>query len=181
MVPLTADEIAALKAWPTPAVANAIETFDVRPRSAGFMLGIRCCFPEMGPMVGYACTARMAAREPAEGSTAAATQAHWDNILATPEPRVAVIQDLDDPPAFGSLWGEVNANIHRALGCVGVVTDGGVRDLDEGARARLPLLRCRGHPDPRLGAPRRRRRGGPGGRSRGRHRRPPPRGPARRS
>ncbi|MDX1383996.1 MAG: RraA family protein, partial [Thermoanaerobaculia bacterium] len=56
---------------------------------------------------------------------------HWDNIAATPSPRVAVIEDLDEPPAFGSLWGEVNANIHRALGCLGVVTDGGVRDLDE--------------------------------------------------
>jgi regulator of RNase E activity RraA len=54
----------------------------------------------------------------------------WEHILSLPEPRVVVIQDLDDYP-LGSFWGEVNANIHRALGCVGTVTNGGVRDLDE--------------------------------------------------
>jgi regulator of RNase E activity RraA len=124
-------ELEELRRWPTPAIANAIETFDVRPRDEGFMLGIRCMFPKMGPMVGYACTATMRARERAGKELRGATQAHWDNIVATPGPRVAVIQDLDEPAAFGSLWGEVNANLHRALGCVGVVTDGGVRDLDE--------------------------------------------------
>ncbi|UCF94601.1 MAG: RraA family protein, partial [Desulfobacterales bacterium] len=44
--------------------------------------------------------------------------------------RIAVLHDIDDP-VIGSFWGEVNANIHRALGCVGAVTDGSVRDLDE--------------------------------------------------
>ena len=101
------------------------------PRSEGFMLGIRCMFPDMEPMVGYACTAKMAARDKPAEPTGKVTLAHWDNIAGTPGPRVAVIEDLDDPPAFGSLWGEVNANIHRALGCLGVITSGGVRDLDE--------------------------------------------------
>ncbi|MDX1383997.1 MAG: hypothetical protein R3190_10170, partial [Thermoanaerobaculia bacterium] len=73
---LNEEELAALAAWPTPAVANAIETFDVRPRSEGFMLGIRCLFPELGPMVGYACTARMRAREKPAASTRGATLAH---------------------------------------------------------------------------------------------------------
>jgi len=51
-------------------------------------------------------------------------------ILKVPEPRVVVIHDIDCP-VVGSFWGEVNANIHRALGCVGTITDGSVRDLDE--------------------------------------------------
>ena len=51
-----------------------------------------------------------------------------------PGPRVVVVRDLDDPPGHGSLWGEVNATIFGALGCVGCVTDGCVRDLKE-ARA----------------------------------------------
>lgn len=131
MKPLSKEEIEALKAWPTPAISNAIETFKVRPRNQGFMLGIRCIFPDLGPMVGYACTATMIADLPPTEKDRGAGPAHWDNILATPEPRVAVIQDLDQPRCIGSLWGEVNANIHRALGCLGVVTDGGVRDLDE--------------------------------------------------
>ena len=131
MEPLSEAELQALRAWPTPAISNAIETFDVRPRNQGFMLGIKCIFPDLGPMVGYACTATMIADQPATGKDRGATQAHWDNILATPAPRVAVIHDLDQPRCIGSLWGEVNANVHRALGCLGVVTDGGVRDLDE--------------------------------------------------
>jgi len=45
-----------------------------------------------------------------------------------------VVKDLDDPPAHGALWGEVHATIFRALGCVGCVTDGAVRDLDEARR-----------------------------------------------
>ena len=48
-----------------------------------------------------------------------------------PEPRVIVVHDIDDPRGQGSQWGEVQANIHKALGCAGVITDGSVRDLDE--------------------------------------------------
>ena len=54
----------------------------------------------------------------------------WDYLAQIPEPRVVVVQDLDRQP-IGSLWGEVHGSIHKALGCVGAVTDGGVRDLDE--------------------------------------------------
>jgi len=131
MEPLNDAELQALKAWPTPAISNAIETFNVRPRNQGFMLGIRCMYPDFEPMVGYACTATMLADSPSVKRDRGATPAHWDNILATPGPRIAVIHDLDQPRCIGSLWGEVNANIHKALGCLGVVTDGGVRDLDE--------------------------------------------------
>ena len=41
------------------------------------------------------------------------------------------MHDLDYPNPVGSFWGEVQSNIHNRLGCVGTVTDGGVRDLDE--------------------------------------------------
>lgn len=131
MEPLSQAELEALGAWPTPAISNAIETFEVRPKNQGFMRGIKCLFPDLGPMVGYACTAAIIADLPATDKALTVTHAHWDNILRTPAPRVAVIHDLDQPQGIGSLWGEVNANIHRALGCVGTVTDGGVRDLDE--------------------------------------------------
>src|SRR4029434_9249423 len=58
-------------------------------------------------------------------------RAEWLDYIATiPEPRVVVVQDLDRQP-IGSMWGEVNGSIHKALGCIGTVTDGGVRDLDE--------------------------------------------------
>ena len=52
-------------------------------------------------------------------------------VAPVPGPKIVVVQDLDKPGTFGSFWGEVNSNIHKALGCVGTITDGGIRDLDE--------------------------------------------------
>ena len=124
--------IEALRKVSSPSVANAIETFKVRPRNQGQMSSeIRALFPEMGPLVGYAVTAVIRAEpEPLEGHRAS-TFAWWDYVLTIPAPRVIVVHDLDDPRGQGAQWGEVQANIHRALGCAGVVTDGSVRDLDE--------------------------------------------------
>ncbi len=124
--------IEALKHLSSPTVANAIETFKVRPREQGNLSSaIRALFPEMGPLVGYAVTAVIRAEQgPVEGHRAS-TFAWWDFIQTIPAPRVVVVHDLDDPRGQGAQWGEVQANIHRALGCVGVVTDGSVRDLAE--------------------------------------------------
>lgn len=92
---------------------------------------IRCFFPELGPMVGFAATATMRARgKPAHSDPTVLYQ----HVREVPGPRVVVVQDLDEPPGHGSLWGEVNATIFGALGCVGCVTNGCVRDLKE-ARA----------------------------------------------
>ena len=124
--------IEALKKVSSPSVANAIETFKVRPRNQGQVSSeIRALFPEMGPLVGYAVTAVIRAEpEPLEGHRAS-TYGWWDYVLSIPAPRVIVVHDLDEPRGQGAQWGEVQANIHKALGCAGVVTDGSVRDLDE--------------------------------------------------
>jgi regulator of RNase E activity RraA len=81
-------------------------------------------------MVGYAATATCCAREPPRPDEKLDMNAYYEHVLAQPKPRVLVAQDLDNPP-LGALFGEVNASIHKALGCVGHVTNGGVRDLDE--------------------------------------------------
>lgn len=126
---LTRDELKAITRWSTCSISNAIELFNIRPRNEGFMLPeIRCVFPELGPMIGYAVTAVISADSP-EGHRVQPPD-WWEEILKVPEPRIAVIHDLDRP-VIGSFWGEVNASIHQALGCVGAVTDGSVRDLDE--------------------------------------------------
>jgi 4-hydroxy-4-methyl-2-oxoglutarate aldolase len=126
---LNREELEAIRKWPTCAVANAIELFNIRPRNQGFMLpNIECMYPDLGPMIGYAVTAVITAESP-EGRR---VQPHdwWKEILKIPEPRVVVIHDVDHP-VMGSFWGEVNANIHKSLGCVGAVTDGSVRDMTE--------------------------------------------------
>ncbi len=88
---------------------------------------VRCMFGELGPLVGYAATATIRAREPGESRD----RDLWAHVLSVPAPRVVVIQDLDDPAGVGSMWGEVNSNIFQAFGAIGIVTTGCVRDLDE--------------------------------------------------
>lgn len=126
---LTQEELDALLAWPTPAISNAIELFDIRPRNEGFMLPeIQCRFPNLKPMIGYAVTGVITANSP--GGHAVSRKEWWREIEKYPQPRVVALHDVDDP-VVGSFWGEVNGNIHKALGCAGTVTDGSVRDLDE--------------------------------------------------
>jgi len=126
---LSSEELEALRRWPTCAISNAIELFNIRPRNEGFMLPeIKCVFPELGPMIGYAVTGVITA-DSAEGRRVGPTD-WWEVLRKIPEPRVVVLHDLDRP-VVGSFWGEVQGNIHKALGCVGTVTDGSVRDLDE--------------------------------------------------
>ena len=129
---LTPTQLEILRNITAPTIANAIETFDIQSRSVGFMgPEIKCILPSLGNMVAYACTAVISARSPAFKGQGPTARDLWDHALSLPEPRVVVIKDLDYPNAIGSFWGEVNGNVHKALGCVGTVTDGGVRDLDE--------------------------------------------------
>jgi len=130
--PLTAEQLAQLTHWPTPAISNALETFNIRSRATGFMSSeIECRFPELGVIAGYAVTAKIRASIPANEDPETVGREEWvDHLLTIPGPRIVVLQDMDQPPV-GSYWGEVNATRHRALGCLGVITDGGVRDLDE--------------------------------------------------
>ncbi len=127
--PLKVEELEALSGYDAPTIANAIETFDIRPWIEGFMSpAIRCIFPEMGVMAGYAVTGRI--RASTKGAGSYSRHPWWDKILEVRVPRVIVLEDVDDPPV-GAFWGEVQTNIHKALGCIGTVTNGGVRDLSE--------------------------------------------------
>lgn len=124
--------IEALRKITSPSVANAIETFNVRPRNQGQMSSeLKALFPEMGPLVGYAVTAVIRAEQAPSDGHRASTYGWWDYVQTIPAPRVIVVHDLDEPRGQGAQWGEVQANLHKALGCVGTVTDGSVRDLDE--------------------------------------------------
>jgi regulator of RNase E activity RraA len=130
------DLLESLARYDAPTLANAIETFDLQPRDVGFADSrIRCMFPELGRMVGYAATATIVARgAPGSDWAGAGNDALYAHVREIDAPRIVVVKDLDDPPAHGSLWGEVHATIFGALGCVGCVTDGAVRDLDEARR-----------------------------------------------
>ncbi len=127
-------ELDAIRPFTVPTLANAIETFHVIPANQGYCnASMQCRFPEMGLMLGYAVTARVATDLPASQVRPGIDEPdYWRFIAAQPGPKVAVVQDIDVPPA-GAMWGEWNANVHKALGCVGMLTEGAARDL-EGVR-----------------------------------------------
>jgi regulator of RNase E activity RraA len=128
---LTAEQLDALRRYNTPTISNAIEIFNVRPRHLGFLPHtIRCLFPDLGPIVGYAVTSQTRASDSPEAAPDL-TADYLRYVAAQPGPKIAVGQDLDDPPGLGAQFGEVNSTIHQKLGCVGHITDGCPRDLDE--------------------------------------------------
>ena len=124
-------------------VASAIESFSVRLPNTGFADSrIRCIFSDLPPIAGYAVTARIrSASPPMEGNGYRYARPDWWNyVLTMPRPRIVVFEDLDDTPGLGAFVGDVNANILLALGCVGVVTNGAVRDLNEIHAAGLSIF-----------------------------------------
>lgn len=128
---LNASQIEELKAYDTPTVCNAIERFNLRSRTQGFMSPmVKKVLAYDKPMVGYACTAKISAEQPPTDAQKQLLFDYYQHVIDTPGPKIAVIQDVDDAPV-GSFWGEVQATIHTALGCQGTITNGGVRDLDE--------------------------------------------------
>ena len=120
-----------IAAFDVPTIANAIEFFNVRAKTDGFMASsIRSIFGSRKTVLGYAATAKMSAVLPPTERQKALLTEHYHAVFETPSPSIAVIQDIDERP-IGSLWGEVHATVHLALGCVATITNGGVRDLEE--------------------------------------------------
>lgn len=120
-----------LREFDTPTVCNALEGFQIRSNTAGF------CYPGMvlrtsdsKPMVGYAVTAKISGWEKPTEAQKELMFDYFRDVREVEEPTVAVLQDIDERPV-GSFWGEVQATTLKALGAVGTLTQGGVRDLNE--------------------------------------------------
>jgi len=127
----TSEELDTIRSFTVPTLANAIETFGIIPSNEGYCnSSMRCHFPDMPLMLGYAVTARVSTDQPPSPVRPGIDEPdYWRYIAGQPGPKVAVVQDIDNPPR-GAMWGEWNSNVHKALGCVGMVTDGAARDLD---------------------------------------------------
>jgi regulator of RNase E activity RraA len=131
MSPRSAAELAALAAIDSPTLSNAIERCLVRRRTEGYAgYALRCAFPALGSMVGYAvtCTADSTTetREDRDG-----LMRLWEAIERASKPSVVVISDIGPDPGRGCHMGEVMATTARALGAVGCVCDSGLRDVAE--------------------------------------------------
>ena len=120
-----------LRKTDTCAVSNAIETFGLRMRNDGFIQdpAVRCVFPGMAPVAGYAVTGRIrTTAPPISGLTYYQNTDWWKHIAAMPGPKIIVLADMDRAPGVGAFFGEVHAQISKALGCVAYISNGSVRD-----------------------------------------------------
>ncbi len=128
---LTREQLETLRRLDACTLANAIETFHERLRNEGFTDGtVRCLFPRLQPMVGYAATIKIRGSAPPTTADPYPDRTDWwDYILSLPAPRVLAVQDVATQTGLGSLLGTVHVNILCALGCVGAVTNGSVRDI----------------------------------------------------
>ena len=148
---ITHAELLELKRWNTPTIYNGWEQITRHNTGReGFNLEPLTDFmPQMGPMVGYAITVVI---EPGNREHVKAgpdkVKQYREYVASFPGPKIIVVQDLDKPLMYGAYWGEVNGNLHRALGCVGTITDGAIRDTDEMNNAGFKALArgvCVGH------------------------------------
>jgi regulator of RNase E activity RraA len=132
--PLSRSELDELASFDTPTICNALELLAPERRALGFTSETLICpFAARKPMVGYARTGMIRAAQKQALDSAALRRGRLDYYRYVAQgalPKLVVIQDLDTRRGFGCFWGEVNSAIHQGLGCEGVITDGGVRDLD---------------------------------------------------
>jgi regulator of RNase E activity RraA len=131
VTPLGEDDLAFLKGVDSPTIANAIEPFKIRDRTEGFIGGeVRALVPEMPPMVGLALTVTMT-----NTPGPVAGRENWfrmyEALAQIPAPSVLAVQDVSGAPTRCAFAGEVMATLAMRLGAVGMVTDGGVRDVHE--------------------------------------------------
>jgi len=129
---LSAEELKALKSIDTPTICNAIETFMVRGRVEGFMtLNIRCLLPELGTMVGYAIPMTVDSTTPGIPQDPQVWYQWLKAMESSPKPGVLVMKDIGPQRLRSAHLGEVMGTLARRLGVVGIVTDGGLRDILE--------------------------------------------------
>jgi regulator of RNase E activity RraA len=127
-----------LRGIDTPTVANAIEVLNARPRTEGFpSVELRCLFPELGVMCGYAVTAQVETISAGNALEEERFVELFEAVEAGHKPAVVVMQEIGRNPGWAAHSGEVMSTIFTKLGAIGLITDCGVRDL--AAVRRLPF------------------------------------------
>jgi len=133
---LTKEQFEFLRSIDTPTVCNLLEMVAPERRGMGYTVKhLHCPFPDLPPMVGFAKTVTIKTKDKVplgEASYMAKRLDYLDYVAAAPSPGIVVIEDLDGEHAgFGAFWGEVQSNLHKALGCLGTITNGSIRDIPQ--------------------------------------------------
>ena len=115
----------------TALLANTLGYIDPTPPDEWYMGGdIQAMTPTVGPSVGVAMTCEIDSSSP---GNRAEPERYYELLKAiehAAEPVVLVIKAVGSRPDHECVLGDGMAKMLHSVGCVGVVTDGGVRDIE---------------------------------------------------
>ncbi len=130
-----------LRQFDTPSITNVVATYPENPLCLGLYnpwtmnwytdQTIRCMYPEMGPVVGFAVTAVYALPDPTYSRLTFMDVV--EALDASPKPTIFVFEQRFPPEIAGKvgLSGGNMTTAMRAVGCVGAISNGPSRDIDE--------------------------------------------------
>ena len=130
-----------LKQFDTPSITNVVATYPSHPLCLGLYnpwlanwytdQSIKCMFPDLGRTVGYAVTAVFGLPDP--NFSRLTFMDVIDALDASPKPTVFVFKQEFPPELAGKigLAGGIMTTAMKAVGCVGAISNGPSRDLDE--------------------------------------------------
>lgn len=130
-----------LRNFDTPSITNVVATYPKNPLCLGLYnpwaenwytdQSIRCMYPELGRLVGYAVTCVFGL--PDAGFSRLSFMDVIDALDASEKPTVLVFQQKFPPEIAGKvgLSGGNMTSAMKAVGCVGAISNGPSRDIDE--------------------------------------------------
>jgi regulator of RNase E activity RraA len=143
--------LAALREIDTPTITNVVATYPTNPLCLGLYnpwtenwytdTSIRCMYPEMGPVIGYAVTCVYGMPDP-NYPNRLTYQDVIEALDASPKPTILVIQQKWPPEIFNKagLAGEIMTTSAQAVGCIGLLSNGPSRDVDAIRRNKFQML-----------------------------------------
>ena len=131
----------ALKQFDTPSITNVVATYPTHPLCLGLYnpwtenwytdQSIRCMYPELGRVVGYAVTCVYGLPDP--NYSRLTFMDVVEALDASKKPTILILQQKWPPELAGKVGlagGNMTAAM-KAVGCVGVISNGPSRDIDE--------------------------------------------------
>src|SRR5579884_3581276 len=122
--------IQSLRDVDTPTISNAIELLKLRPKEEGFApLEIRCLYPELGRMCGYAVTAQVETVSRTGRKQEETFIELFEATFRSPKPAVLPLPEIGERSNFAAHSGEVMATVFTQVAAIGLVSDSGVHEL----------------------------------------------------
>jgi 4-hydroxy-4-methyl-2-oxoglutarate aldolase len=147
----TSDVLSGLRKIDTPTITNVVATYPNNPLCLGLYnpwtenwytdISIRCIYPEMGAVIGHAVTCVYGLPDPNFTGRLSFMDV-VDALDAMPKPTILVIQQKWPAGlmAKAGLAGEIMVTSMKAVGCIGMLSNGPSRDVDAVRRLGFQML-----------------------------------------